>query len=293
MYELKNAVGNSYYMDCPSKVGLIFVGDGEACAIDGGSDKDAGKKVKKLLDAQGRKLTRILNTHSHADHIGGNRYLQQQTGCRIFAPAAEQPFCRNSVLEPAFLFGGKPPKELQTKFYMAQESETEILTEAALPTGMEILPLYGHSMGMVGYRSPDNAVYLADCLSSVETLRKYRIPYIYDVEAYLHTLDLVGHMEAAVFIPSHAEACEDIRPLVRENTETIWRIAEDILSICAEPMQLEAILRELFGQYGLKMDFGQYSMLLGTVRSFLVWLRAEDRAEAAFEDNRLLWRKKS
>lgn len=292
MYELKNAAGSSYYMDCPSKVGLIFIGDGEVCAIDGGSDKDAGKKVKKLVDAQGRKLTRIFNTHSHADHIGGNRYLQQQTGCRIFAPAGEQPFCRNSLLEASFLFGGKPPKELQSKFYMASESETELLSAAALPAGMEIIPLPGHSIDMVGYRSPDHVVYLADCVSSSETLKKYRIPYLYDVSAHLQTLDMVSRLEAALFVPSHAEACEDIRPLAKENTETVLRIAEDILELCAAPIQLEEILQKLFGRYALKMDFGQYAMLLGTVRSFLVWLREENRVEAEFEDNRLLWRKK-
>lgn len=289
MYELRNAVGGSWYMDCPSKVGLIFLGEKDVCAIDGGSDKDAGKKVKKLIDAQGRRLVSIFNTHAHADHIGGNRWLQTQTGCRIFVPAAELPFCRNSLLEPSFLFGGDPPKELRNKFYSAQESEAEPLSEAVLPEGMEIIPLPGHSLGMVGYRSPDDAVYLADCLSSSETLKKYRIPYLYDVGAQLDTLNRVNGLEAKLFVPSHAEACEDIRPLVRENIAVIESIAEDILQICAEPLQTEEILRALFIRYELKSDFGQYSMLISTLRSFLVWLRTNGKAEAAFEDGRLLW----
>lgn len=43
MYELLQAGPCSYYMDCPSKVGFIVLGE-EVCLVDTGGDKDAGKK---------------------------------------------------------------------------------------------------------------------------------------------------------------------------------------------------------------------------------------------------------
>lgn len=73
------------------------------------------------------------------------------------------------------LFGGYPPKELRHKFLMAQESKAEYLTADVLPEGFEIIPLPGHFFDMVGFRTPDQVVYLADCLSSKETLDKYQI----------------------------------------------------------------------------------------------------------------------
>lgn len=67
--------------------------------------------------------------HSHADHIGGNQYLQKRTGCRIYAPGIECSFTRHPILEPISLYGGYPPKDLKHKFLMAQESEAQYLTK--------------------------------------------------------------------------------------------------------------------------------------------------------------------
>ena len=85
MYELIKVSENCYYIDCPSKIGIIKINDTDVCLIDSGNNKDAGKRVRKILDANGWTLKIILNTHSHGDHIGGNRYLQEQTGCKKVA----------------------------------------------------------------------------------------------------------------------------------------------------------------------------------------------------------------
>ena len=120
MYELINVSGNSYYIQSPAKIGLVKLNDSEVCLIDSGNDKDAGRKVRQFLEANSWHLKAIYNTHSNADHIGGNKYLQSQTGCKIFAPGIECDFTRHTILEPSFLYGGYPPKELRHKFLMAQ-----------------------------------------------------------------------------------------------------------------------------------------------------------------------------
>ena len=135
MYELNHITGNSYYIQSPSKMGLVKLNDTDVCLIDSGNDKDAGRKVRQLLDANGWHLTAIYNTHSNADHIGGNRYLQGQTKCKVYAQGIECDITRHPVLEPAFLYGGFPPKDLRHKFLMAQESDAQELTGAVLPEG--------------------------------------------------------------------------------------------------------------------------------------------------------------
>ena len=290
MYELMQVSERCYYIQSPAKIGLVKLNDTEVCLIDSGNDKEAGRKVRQILDKNGWKLTAIYNTHSNADHIGGNRFLQGQTGCRIYAPGIDCDFTRHPLLEPSFLFGGYPPRELRHKFLMAQESDAEYLTQEVLPEGFTMIPLPGHFFDMVGFRTPDNVVFLADCLSSRETLEKYRIGFIYDVGAYLETLEKVKTMEAAVFVPSHAAATEDIAELAEYNIRTVREIADRITALCAEPLCFEEILQKLFAEYALTMNFEQYVLVGSTVRSYLAWLKDSGVLSVAFTDNRLLWK---
>ena len=289
MYELIQVSGNSCYIQSPAKIGLVRLTDTEVCLIDSGNDKDAGRKVRQLLNAKGWTLRCIYNTHSNADHIGGNRYLQGQTGCRIYAPGIERDFTRHPILEPSFLYGGYPCRDLRHKFLLAQESGAEELTGAVLPQGWELIPLPGHFFDMVGFRTPDDVVYLADCLSSRETLDKYRIGFIYDVAAYLKTLEAVKGMKARMFVPAHAAAEEDIAPLAQYNIDKVLATGEEIVALCGEPLCFEVILQKLFTRYGLTMNFEQYALVGSTVRSYLSWLKDAGRLAVRFEDNLLLW----
>lgn len=291
MYELIQATEHSYYIENPSKIGIVKLNETDVCLIDSGSDKDAGRKVRQILEANNWHLTAIYNTHANADHIGGNKYLQGQTGCKIYAPDINCEFTKHPVLEPAFLYGGFPPKDLRHKFLMAQESSAAELTKETLPEGFEIIPLPGHYFDMAGFRTPDDAVYLADCLSSRQTLDKYQISFIYDVESYLKTLETVKTMTAKIFIPAHAEATENIAPLAQYNIDKVWEIAEKITSLCQTPATFEDILQNLFTAYGLTMNFEQYVLIGSTVRSYLAWLKDTGKLTAAFEQNKLLWTK--
>ena len=290
MYELIQVSEGCCYIQSPAKMGLIRLNDHDVCLIDSGNDKDAGRKVRQILDANGWRLSAIYNTHSNADHIGGNQYLQKQTGCKVYAPGIDCAFTRSPILEPAFLYGGYPFRELRHKFLMAQASDARELTPESLPAGFEIIPLPGHFFDMVGFRTPDDIVFLADCLSSRETLDKYQIGFIYDVAAYLQTLEMVKTIQARLFIPAHAAVTEDISELAQYNIDKVREIAVRIIAICEQPCSFESILQSLFSDCGLDMTFEQYVLVGSTVRSYLAWLKDAGRLTAQFENNLLLWR---
>lgn len=290
MYELYQVEDKSYYIDCPAKIGVYRAEENGVYLIDSGNDKDAGRKVRKILDEHGWRLLGILNTHSNADHIGGNKYLQQQTGCKIFAGGIEAAFTQNPVLEPSFLYGGYPSKDLRHKFLLADESNVTDFSDCDFPKEVEILPLKGHFFDMVGFRTPDDVVYIADCLSSKETLDKYKIGFIYDVAEYINTLEKIKQIKAKKFVPAHAPIADDITELAQYNIDKVNEIAEHIIMICKEPIYFECILQKLFSDYNLKMTFEQYVLVGSTIRSYLSWLKDGGKLEAFFENNMLFWK---
>ncbi len=289
MYELIQAGERTYYIQSPAKVG-VYVPDGKnAYLIDAGGDKDAGRRVRKVMDEQGWTVKGILITHSNADHIGGCKYLQSQYGCKVFSGGIEGAFTQWPRLEPSFLYGGYPFAELRHKFLMAEGCEVSPLDDPDYPQEVVPIGLPGHFFDMVGFRTPDDVVFLADCVSSAAVLEKYHIGFIYDVAAYLNTLDCISTLQAALFIPAHADACTDIKPLAELNRAKVMEVAEAIGELCREPLCFETLLQKLFARYELTMTFEQYVLVGSTVRSYLAWLKDSGKLNVRIEDNTLLW----
>ena len=93
-----------------------------------------------------------------------------------------------------------------------------------------------------------------------------------------------------MFVPSHAEAVEDIRPLAELNQKKVYEIAERIKDICREPLSFDGILQRVFEVYGLTMTYEQYVLIGSTLRSYLAWMKDAGEIEGFFENNMLLWR---
>ena len=66
---------------------IVCLEGDEAALIDSGYVTHAAQTVALLENAlDGRRLTRLLNTHSHSDHIGGNAAVTQAFGCQVIVP---------------------------------------------------------------------------------------------------------------------------------------------------------------------------------------------------------------
>ena len=293
MYELIQLTEHDYYIDCPAKIGLIRVSDDEVVLIDSGSDKDAGKKVYRILDSNKWKLRAIFNTHSHADHIGGNHFLQEKTGCNIYAKGMECAYANIPLLEPIGLYGGLPFKELKHKFLMAQESQVLPLTSESLPAGINMFDLPGHCFEMVGFKTSDGTAYIADSVSSAETLEKYGIGYLWNPDVALKTLSSLQALRAERFVPSHAPVMENIHGIIELNIKAISEVKRKILEICSVPITFEMLLKQIFEVYHLQMTAQQYALIGSTLRSYLSSMYEEKSLVFCFDDNQMLWQANS
>src|SRR5919112_3528844 len=50
-------------------------------------DPSVAEPVLAAAEAQGLRITQVLNTHWHPDHTGGNDAIREATGCAITGPA--------------------------------------------------------------------------------------------------------------------------------------------------------------------------------------------------------------
>ncbi len=67
---------------------ILFLEGSQATLVDSGYVSHAPQTLALVREAlAGRRLARIINSHSHSDHIGGNAALQREFGCGITVPA--------------------------------------------------------------------------------------------------------------------------------------------------------------------------------------------------------------
>ena len=69
---------------------ILFTGPGETALIDSGYKTHAAQTLALVEQALGgRALQRLINTHLHSDHCGGNAALQARYPCLTLIPEAE------------------------------------------------------------------------------------------------------------------------------------------------------------------------------------------------------------
>lgn len=289
--ELIKVGDKTYYIKNATNIGIYKVDENDVYLIDTGNDKDAGKKILKIVTEQGWNVKGIISTHSNADHIGGNKVIQERTNCKIFASKIEAFFSSAPILEPSFLYGGFPFSDIRNKFLYAKESEVSEI-ENNLPDGLESFELKGHFFDMIGIKTRDNVYFLADSIFSLETIEKYHLFFIYDVKEFLNTLDYLSTLKGDLFIPSHVEASRDISKLIDINRNKVKEIIDLICSICEEQKTFEEILKLVFDKYSLSMNMNQYVLVGSTIKSYLAYLYDEGVITYYFIDNKMFWKKR-
>ena len=286
--ELVQVGKNTFYLDNPTNIGIYLVNNKDVYLIDSGNNKDAGKKILKIINEHNWQVLGIINTHSHADHIGGNNVIQNRTNCAIFSSEIENSFISNTILEPSILYGGYPFNSLLNKTLMAKESSS-ILIDDNIRNTFDVIELPGHSYNMIGLKTKDNIYFLGDSLFSEETINKYHIFYICNVKEFLNTLDKLNNLDGNLYILSHCKPVSDLDSLIKVNRDKVVEIINKIYNLCSNKITFEDILQKIFTDYNINMNDNQYFLIGSTIKAYLTYLYDEGKISYTFLENKMYW----
>lgn len=298
--KLVNIKGNINYIENSCNIGCIL-NNKEAILVDSGLEDDVAKKIIRLLDDKGYSIGALINTHSHADHCGGNSYMQKKLGVSIYASKLEAAIIENPYLEPIYLSGGAAPlKELTNKFLMAKPSRVNHIIDKKDkelhigPTVLNVVPLLGHAINHIGI-AIDQVLFCGDSVISEDLILKHKIPFNVDIGAQFETLSFLKDSDYQVYIPSHGNPMgkEELIHTINKNISTLEDINNKIIQSLSTPKTLEEVEYSLFEGYNIKTNtLTQYYLLKTAIIAHINYLVKQNIVKKVIKNNRICWANK-
>ncbi len=288
MSRLVKLSSNAFYVKGRVNIGVVKI-EGKLLLIDTGLDDDSARRALNLLKGLEGRLEAVINTHSHADHIGGNSFVARRTGVPIYAPEGEIPFIQNPLLEPALLYGGYPPPPLTKKLFMAKPSKARPLTSLEIG-GLEIHRLPGHSPDMIGIAVGD-VFYIADAVFPEGIVKKHKILYGFDPERMAESLRTLMRTDYKIYLPSHGSPTGEIEELIDLNLAAIENVKNKVLAVLEEGAKsTQTLIGDVLEGLGLKYeDPGMYMLNASALKGYLSWLTRNGKITCFVEKNIVMW----
>ncbi|MEM2082894.1 MAG: MBL fold metallo-hydrolase [Nitrososphaerota archaeon] len=275
---------NVFYIAGRTNVGVITLSKNECIIIDSGIDEDYGRKILKILSSNNFKVKALINTHAHADHIGGNKIIYDRINVRICSSLGEKPFIEKPLLEPLYLYSAYPPKILRNKLFMADPTPVYEILENDF-NNLKIIKLPGHSLDMIGIVY-ENVAFIADSLFSKEILEKHLIPYHLNVKQALETIESLKKLKNLIYLPSHGAPIKNIEELIEINISAIMKIRGFILNeLSTNPKRFDELIKIIIRKTSSKINnIGQYFLIKSALLSYISWFDEENLIEMSIID---------
>lgn len=272
---------------------VVENGSGGALLVDTGLDDSHARKLLREVEGLGLVPTAILNTHSHADHHGGNAFiLKKFPGLPVYAPPLEAAIIQFPVLEPLYLFGALPPRELQTKFLLAPASPAQPIGAGPQTLGgveVELLNIPGHAVQMYAVRVGD-VLYAADGLFGADSLQKHPLTFCADSAAQKASAAALADLSGVrVVLPGHGEPTSDLPGLAHLNLQAYERTTAAVLDAVGESAAtVDDLLPRVCAALNVTMtNAGAVVLNRAVVSAHLTELQARGRVGLTVQDNRL------
>lgn len=281
---------------------IVLHASSGATVVDSGYGAHAPQTLALIERAlAGKKLARLVNTHCHSDHMGGNAAIQKKFGCRTSVPEGEAPLIDNWDEQALIL--AVADQHAERFRYDDTFSDGDTLEMGGLEWRVVAAP--GHDPHAVMFHSPE-----ARLLISGDALWENGFgvifPQLFGRDTALAetraTLETIGRLQVESVIPGHGRPFGEVGAALERAFYRLEGYEEDILRLarhCAKVMLSFSLLEKRSMPL---VDLPAYvarvpilaelnSRYLGmTPAAMADWLAGElERAGAARRGEGLLW----
>lgn len=278
----------------------------------GGSEKDAEiifDDISSHFSILNKPFTvkAIYNTHSHSDHVSGNKLFFEKYHCDIFTTKLERGSLENNILQPSYIWGGYPIKQVNIAYYrypyapiagLYDENTVVKLSNGITFTFTNLPGHYFENYAVtVSYKGNGNttekAIFTGDAFFPREELAKYWIPFMINPNEFMASLDKLDEMakDCSLFVPGHGRAVAQIRETTELNRISILSTKQSIINALKNgPLSTEFVIKAVADQNEMTMKPGQTVLVGSVIRSYLACLQTEEKIDCYTEGNMLFWK---
>lgn len=299
-----------YVIPASTNVGVITNENGssvEVYLVDSGCTEIDGEYVLDVLKAffeqlgQTFTLKAIITTHGHADHCGAHNFLRQQTGCEVWAAKHEQGAMETPIIQGSVLWGGYPPHEMRTLFFMPSPTEVnhfiskDDVIELSDGRKLSFMELNGHSYETLALIITDKkdhkVVFPGDNIFPRNEIINHWVPLILNPVEFMESLDRLCELEKVDWcIPSHGDFLKrNINEAAELNKIAIISTRSCILDSLKTKKRLtiEEIVKYVSDKNDMKLSFSQYQLVQSTIKSYIAVMHDAREIKMEVSDNKL------
>ncbi|WP_417203638.1 MBL fold metallo-hydrolase [Acetoanaerobium sticklandii] len=291
--EITKIKGKSGFVKGGTTTGIYTFKDKSVLIIDPGLSSARGNRLSQMLEDSSLRARYCITTHEHLDHFEAYSSIKNHfTGCSFFCSENTKIFLQSPKFFTTYIYGANPHKKLlgNTKASIFDFDIEDTIKQGQFKLSdikFQAYELNGHSNGDIGILSPDKVLYVGDALFDYHIMKKYDFPFIFDVEKYLKSLELIDEIDFDYCVIGHSKSIynkDEITDIVSKNKDNVNRYVNEIYNLLEQPYTREELLSKIISDNDLKLDYKEYHYYYSTLGSMLTLLIDNDQIQYEVEN---------
>lgn len=297
--KLTHIRGNTYYIKGGTNTGIYVFNDNSSLIIDPGLGGRRPLKMMELLAENNIKPKYIINTHEHGDHYEGCSQLKKiDKNIKIISSEEAKIYINNPKIYGDYILGGRCNDFFYSK--LSKEKNISIKVDKVVEEGklvlnneeLEIIKLRGHSEGSIGILTKDKILFVGDLFIGNHILNKFDLLLMYDIKAYLESINKVKNIDFEYMVLGHAKEVIEknkIDTIIKSHIEAVYKYLNQVRDLLKFPITIDNILKEIINNNKLTCNYKEYYFFRSTIVSMISYLSDLKEIDYNLEQGEVLY----